>query len=145
MKERRICVDSSQTQSLHSLENCQWSEKNVDIPKISATNRCGVSVCNPTTQKAEAGNCCEFEANWGYSVSSKLVLRQCWQPGPCYTSQAGFRIPIVSCLSLPSVSCLSLPSVRIAGMNHHTTMPSVQFIPLLCLNSQVLRVNIRHL
>lgn len=75
MKERSVCVDSSQAQFLHRLENCQWSEKNADIPKISATDRCGVSVCNPTTQKAEAGNCCEFEANWGYSVSSKLVLR----------------------------------------------------------------------
>lgn len=75
MKEGRIYVDSSQAQSLHSLENCQCSEKIADITEISATNRCGVSVCNTTTQEAEAGNCCEFEANWGYSMSSKLVLR----------------------------------------------------------------------
>lgn len=73
MKERRICVDSSQAQSLHNLENCQWTEENAVLTEIPATNGCGVHACNATTQEAEAGDCCEFEASWAYTVSSKLT------------------------------------------------------------------------
>lgn len=33
-----------------------------------------VHACNSTTQQAEVGDCCEFEASGGYTVSSKLTL-----------------------------------------------------------------------
>lgn len=67
-------MDCSQPQSLHNLENCQWDEENAVVTEIPATNRCAVHACNSTTQEAEAGDCCEFEASRGYLVSSKLTL-----------------------------------------------------------------------
>lgn len=33
-----------------------------------------VRACNSTTAEAEVGDCCGFEASWGYTVNSKLTL-----------------------------------------------------------------------